>query len=200
MLHQFRVALRWIWKAQGTVDLGGLLAYIALEEKELSDMPFPSKKTDELIEQVLSRIAKGETLAALGRELDFHPTVWRDWCREDESLSLAYAQAKETGYDVIADDVLSIIDAEPERLREKDEDGNIIAGRLDNASVTWQKNRAEYRMKLLAKWAPSKYGDSSTLNLGNKDDKPLAIASETAEVTKSIAAAIRAGALGDKDA
>lgn len=163
-------------------------------------MPFPAKKTDELIETVLSRIAQGETLASLGRELDFHPNNWAMWCREDEALSFAYAQAKEVGCDVIADDVLHIIDAEPERLREKDADGNTVAGRLDSASVTWQKNRAEYRMKLLAKWAPKKYGDSSTLNLGNKDDKPLAIASETADITKSIAAAIRAGALGDKDA
>ncbi len=163
-------------------------------------MPTPTKKTAALVEGVLSRLAQGETLAALAREFDFHPTVWAMWCREDEALSFAYAQAKAVGYDVIADDVLHIIDAEPERLREKDADGNIIAGRLDNASVTWQKNRAEYRMKLLAKWAPNKYGDSATLNLGNKDDKPLAIASETADVTKSIAAAIRAGALGDKDA
>jgi len=163
-------------------------------------MPTPTKKTDALVEEVLSRLAQGETLAALGRELNFHPTVWAEWCRNDETLAFAYAQAKEVGYDVIADDVLHIIDAEPERLLEKDAAGNTVAGRLDNASVTWQKNRAEYRMKLLAKWAPKKYGDSSTLNLGNKDDKPLAIASETADVTKSIAAAIRAGALGDKDA
>lgn len=163
-------------------------------------MPTPTKKTDALVEEVLSRIAQGETLAALAREFNFHPTVWADWCRNDETLAFAYAQAKETGYDVIADDVLRIIDAEPERLREKDADGNAVAGRLDNASVTWQKNRAEYRMKLLAKWAPNKYGDSSTLNLGNKDDKPLTIASETADITKSIAAAIRAGALGNEDA
>ena len=164
-------------------------------------MPPPTKKTDALVEGVLSRLAQGETLAALAREFDFHPTVWAEWCRNDETLAFAYAQAKEVGYDVIADDVLRIIDAEPERLPEKDAAGNYLPkGRLDNASVTWQKNRAEYRMKLLAKWAPKKYGDSSTLNLGNKDDKPLAIASETADITKSIAAAIRAGALGDKDA
>lgn len=164
-------------------------------------MPFPAKKNDELIAEVLSRIASGETMAAISRDLDFHAQSWADWCREDESLKLAYAQAKEVGHDAIADDVLRIIDAEPERLLEKDAAGNYLPkGRLDSASVTWQKNRAEIRLKLLSKWAPNKYGDSSTLNLGNKDDKPLAIASETADVTKSIAAAIRAGALGDKDA
>lgn len=138
-------------------------------------MPYPAKKKPELIEEVLSRIAQGETLAALGRELDFHPQSWARWIAEDEELSLAYAQARDIGADVIADEALRIIDAEPERIVQVDEDGKTTSTRLDSAAVTWAKNRAEMRLKLLAKWNPKKYGDKQTVDLGNKDGETLKV-------------------------
>jgi hypothetical protein len=120
-------------------------------------MPYPAKKTPELIEEVLSRIALGETLASLGRELDFHPTSWNDWVRTDEVLAIAYQRARDIGHDVIADDVMQIIDSVPAQSEE----------------IQKAKLRAEYRLKLLAKWNPKKYGDKSTHEIGNKDGEAL---------------------------
>jgi hypothetical protein len=125
-------------------------------------MPYPAKKNPKLIEEVLSRIAQGETLAALGRELDFHPQSWADWMRADEGLAIAYADARDTGHDVIADDVLQIIDSVPAQGEE----------------IQRAKLRAEYRLKLLAKWNPKKYGDKQTVDVGNKDGETLKVESQ----------------------
>ena len=46
--------------------------------------------------------------------------------------------------------------------------------RRDPAFVAWQKNRAETRMRLLAKWAPRKYGDTQKLELTGKDGGAIA--------------------------
>jgi hypothetical protein len=144
-------------------------------------MPYPAKKNTKLIEEVLSRIAQGETLAALGRELDFHPNNWRLWCGEDEQLAIAYADARDVGADVIADDVLRIIDEDPERVIEFDDEGKPSGKRIDSAGVAWAKNRAELRLKLLAKWNPKKYGDKQDVNIGNKDGETLKVEAKSVD-------------------
>jgi hypothetical protein len=95
--------------------------------------------------------------------------------RGDEDLAVAYAQARDVGADVIADDVLRIIDEEPERVVQIDEEGNKSTSRIDSAGVAWAKNRAELRLKLLAKWHPKKYGDKQQVEVGNKDGDALKI-------------------------
>jgi hypothetical protein len=143
-------------------------------------MPYPAKKNPELIEEVLSRIAQGETLAALGRELDFHPTAWGQWMRADEALAIAYADARDTGHDVIADDVLQIIDSVPAQGEE----------------IQRAKLRAEYRLKLLAKWNPKKYGDKQTVDVGNKDGETLKV--EGQQIDPLVVAALTEALLTQK--
>ena len=159
-------------------------------------MPYPAKITPQVIEEVLSRIAQGETLAALGRELGFHPQSWADRMRADEGLAIAYAEARDTGHDVIAEQALEIIDAEPERIVEVDEDGKASKGRIDSAAVTWAKNRAEMRLKLLAKWNPKKYGDKQTVDVGNKDGETLKV--ETKPVDPMVLSALTEALLTKK--
>lgn len=157
-------------------------------------MPYPAKKNPKLLEEVLSRIAQGETLAALGRELGFHPQSWAQWMRDDESLAIAYAHARDVGADVIAEDALRIIDEEPLRVVEVDDEGKTSHGRIDSAAVAWAKNRAEMRLKLLAKWNPKKYGDKQTHEIGNKDGETLKIESnaDNAALTLKLAQALNA--------
>ena len=139
-------------------------------------MPYPAKITPQVIEEVLSRIAQGETLAALGRELGFHPNNWAVRVREDEELAIAYQRARDVGADVIAEDALRIIDEEPLRVIEIDGDGKQTGtSRIDSAAVAWAKNRAEMRLKLLAKWNPKKYGDKQDVNIGNKEGETLKV-------------------------
>jgi hypothetical protein len=152
-------------------------------------MPFPSKKTPELTDEVLRRIAMGLTLASCGRELGFHPTVWSDWVKADEALALAYQRARDIGADALAEEALALIDEEPERIVTTEEGvngGNTrTTSRIDSAAVAWQRNRVETRLKLLACWNPKKYGNKTTLQ-GDKD-APLETKT-TVELAKGTAA------------
>jgi len=136
-------------------------------------MPYPAKKTPKLVNEVLSRIAGGETLAAMGRELDFHPQSWADWIRADEALAIAYQRARDVGADVIADDILRIIDEVP----------------ADSEQIQRAKLRAEYRLKLLAKWNPKRYGETKTLEVGNKEGESLKIGSGADNVALTLSLA-----------
>lgn len=123
-------------------------------------MPYPAKKTDKLIAEVLERLSLGETLTSISRDLKFSTMSWSRWLDEDEELSAAHAQARAAGADALADHVLEIVDAPPERFE----------GKIDNGSISWARNRAEFRLKLLGHWQPSKYGNKDNEN-AKKDDK-----------------------------
>ena len=43
-------------------------------------------------------------------------------------------------------------------------------GKLDNGSISWARNRAEFRLKLLGHGQPSKYGNKDNES-SNKDGK-----------------------------
>ena len=146
-------------------------------------MPYPAKKNPKLLEEVLLRIAGGETLAALGRALDFHPQSWADWMRADEALAVAYQRARDVGADALAEQALSLIDEEPAR----------IEGRVDPGHVQWKRAQVETRLKLLACWNPKKYGTKQTHEIGNKDGEPLKIDAKVDDValTLAMAAALR---------
>lgn len=145
-------------------------------------MAYPAKKTDELVAEVLERLSLGETLTSIARDLKFSTMTWNRWVREDEQLSLVHAEARAAGADAVADHVLEIVDKEPERHE----------GKIDNGSISWARNRAEYRLKLLGHWRPDKYGTKTTTEITGKDGKDLAGVPDATEVALAVAAAVRA--------
>jgi len=145
-------------------------------------MVYPAKKTDELVAEVLERLSLGETLTSIARDLKFSTVTWGRWVKEDEELSLAHAEARAAGADAVADHVLEIVDKEPERHE----------GKIDNGSISWARNRAEYRLKLLGHWRPEKYGTKTTTEITGKDGKDLANVPDASEVALAVAAAVRA--------
>jgi hypothetical protein len=72
--------------------------------------------------------------------------------------------------------------------------------KVDSGYVAWQKNRAEQRLKLLAKWFPKKYGDRSAMEVTGADGGPVQI-SDTQRAAKisAILAAAQARKNADKD-
>ena len=126
-------------------------------------MPYPAKKTDKLIAEVLDRLSLGETMKSISRDLKFSTMSWSRWLEEDKELSAAHARARAVGADAVADEVLEIVDAPPERYE----------GRIDNGSISWARNRAEYRLKLLGHWRPDKYGTKTTTEITGKDGKEI---------------------------
>lgn len=126
-------------------------------------MPYPAKKTDKLVAAVLERLSLGETLTSISRDLKFSAMAWSTWLDQDETLKLAHAKARAAGADAIADHVMEIVDTPPERYE----------GKIDNGSISWARNRAEYRLKLLGHWRPDKYGTKTTTEITGKDGKDI---------------------------
>lgn len=71
----------------------------------------PTIKTNELIDEMLERIADGESLRSICRD-DHMPnkaTVFR-WLTEDAEFNDQYAKARESQADSFVDDMLEIVD------------------------------------------------------------------------------------------
>jgi hypothetical protein len=125
----------------------------------------PSAYTQAVADEICERLSKGEPLAQICRD-EHMPAVRTvsDWKDAHETFAADFARAREEGYDEIALDTLNIIDTIPERHATKEGD------KVDPGHVAWLKNRAEQRLKLLAKWDPKRYGDK--LAIGGASDLP----------------------------
>ena len=111
--------------------------------------PVPADKAQEICDW----ISLGKTLRQWCRENDIHYSTVYLWMEKDKEFAQRFAHAREIGHDAIADETLEIIDTFP--VEAVSDSGS----RLDAGHVSWLKNRAEQRMKLLAKWNSKKYGD-----------------------------------------
>lgn len=120
--------------------------------------------------EIIERLAGGEPLAQICRDPDMPQlrTVY-NWQEAQPDFKARFARAREDGFESIAVDAMRIIDAEPERVISEG------SSRMDSAAVAWAKNRAELRLKLLAKWDPRRYGDKLALTGGNENDAPIAV-------------------------
>jgi hypothetical protein len=137
----------------------------------------PSKFTKLIADAILESLREGTPLAEVCRTPGFpHPSTWREWCDKDEALAIAYARAREDGFDVIAQECLEIAD-ETSRDTIRTEGG-------ERANAEWisrSKLRVETRLKLLAKWDPKRYGEKVTQEHTGPDGG--AIKSETVTMT-----------------
>ena len=122
-------------------------------------------RTPEIVDDVIARISKGETLAAICRTPGYPATrTFYDWVEGDEELSARFARARKVGFDAIAEEALDIADGDP---------GTTPTGTVDGAEVMNRKLRIETRLKLLAKWDPKRYGDK--LELAGDAKAPLTV-------------------------
>lgn len=119
----------------------------------------PSTYTQATADEIVSRLSEGEPLTQICRDegMPAKRTV-SDWRKAHEDFDEAFLQAREEGFDAIAQDCLSIAD---------DSGGDFTetpAGQAYNAEhVQRSKLRVDTRLKLLAKWDPRRYGERMTL-------------------------------------
>lgn len=115
----------------------------------------PSKYTPEIAQSIIEQLSEGVPLRVICRQ-DGMP-AWRtvyDWIDRDEELSAHIARARLLGFDAIAEECLDIADDSSKDYRETDK-GPVY----DAEHVQRSKLRVETRLKLLASWASSKYGN-----------------------------------------
>lgn len=117
-------------------------------------MVAPTLYTPELAESLLEHLRSGEPLTQWCREEGRpKPRTVSDWKRANPEFAAAYAEARLTGADAIADDCLQIAD-------------DVLA---DKDAVARAKLRIDTRLKLLAKWFPTQYGDAVKLSHAGAD-------------------------------
>lgn len=104
-------------------------------------------------EEIVARLSKGEPMTVICRD-DHMPSdrAVRYWQEQDAEFASAIACAREIGFDAIAADGLAIVDDVTE----------------DPAS---RRVRSDYRLKLLAKWDPKRYGERQLI--GSDPENPL---------------------------
>ena len=128
---------------------------IILTDSKQSKLGRPSSKPNQVIvEEICDWIAHGKTLRSYCR-LKGKPS-WRtiyNWLDKDSEFSSRFTQVRMRGADAIAEEALELIDTPPVLTGSED------SPKLDNAHVNWMRNRADLRLKLLAKWFPQRYGD-----------------------------------------
>jgi predicted secreted protein len=163
----------------------------------------PSKYNPEIARIICEQLSEGIPLRQICRENAGFP-AWRtvyDWMAKDDALgsagvglSASIARARDIGYDAIAEECLQIAD-------------NIELGQkqvmTDEGSATTvedmlghRKLRIETRLKLLAKFHPTKYGDKLGLH-GVEGAAPISTEDATAnkflEVIRNMEMTKRAG-------
>lgn len=128
----------------------------------------PSTLTQAIADEICERISDGEPLRAICR--DDHMPAWRtvyDWISADTDFSARIARARELGFDAIAEEALSIADTPTI--------GQTSVSKATGLEVTeadmlgHRRLQVETRLKLLAKWAPKKYGDKQEIDLNVTD-------------------------------
>ena len=136
-------------------------------------------RTPEIVDDVIDRISKGETLASICRTPGYPATrTFYDWVEADEELSARFARARKVGFDAIADETIAIADTPPAYAQSEG------GARVDTGEVAHRKLQIETRLKLLAKWDPRRYGDKVEVEHSGKVELADALMEARRRVTE----------------
>lgn len=134
----------------------------------------PTIRTDELEDEILSRLACGESLKDICSE-DDKPnigTVIR-WLSKDETFAQRYARAREMQAEVLADQMLEIADdGTNDWMAKRDREGNLVGWQLNGEAVARSKLRLEQRRWYAEKLRPKVYGAKVAVG-GDPDAPPI---------------------------
>ena len=139
----------------------------------------PSKYDPEIARIICEQLSEGVPLRQICRANDGFP-AWRtvyDWMAKDDAaaaagggvgLSASIARARDIGYDAIAEECLYIADTQTmtERVTEAENPatGALVRSVVRSDDVNARRLQVETRLKLLAKFHPTKYGDKLGLH------------------------------------
>ena len=137
----------------------------------------PSSYDPVVAEKICELLSEGVPLREICR-MEGMP-AWRNiyfWKARDEDLSAHIAQAREMGYDNIAEECLDIADNSTNDWMDREfrnAHGKIEVERVaDTEHIQRSKLRIETRLKLLAKWKPEKYGEKTVIT-GDPNGAPI---------------------------
>ena len=122
--------------------------------------------TQALAEEICDRLATGEPLNVICRDAHMPSEAGvRKWVETRPAFGMAYARARDFGYDSIAEGILEL-----GALREAVSGPD---GYVDNGEVQRLRLLSENRKWLLAKMRPKQYGDKVTQEITGEDGGAL---------------------------
>lgn len=119
----------------------------------------PSKYSPEIAKVICEQLSEGIPLRQICRENEGFP-AWRtvyDWMGRDPELAASIARARDIGYDAIAEECLQIADTVAFGQKQVMTDEGTATTIED--MLGHRKLQIETRLKLLAKFHPTKYGE-----------------------------------------
>ena len=118
---------------------------------------------------VCAQIAQGKSLRSILDADDKLPTVrsFLDWMGADGELAIQYAHARQTQYELLADEIVSIADEN----YTTDEHG--VRERLSSEAIQRNRLRVDTRKWMLSKMLPKVYGDKIQTEHTGKDGGPI---------------------------
>lgn len=131
---------------------------VAIHKKFASVRPGHLKMTEEVALELLNRMAKGEALKSICKDLHMpsYPTVMK-WLRTDPDFQEAYAAAQEFRMHVFADEILEIADNSVGDVRlAYDKNGNLIP-EVNYENIQRSKLRIQTRQYLMERFAKETY-------------------------------------------
>jgi hypothetical protein len=162
---------------------------------EQAAVPYPTKKLPDTVDEILRRLAQGETYARIHRSDPNKfplPGTWSDWLLADEDLSLAHRKARQVGFDIMAEDCLDIAD-DSSKDTIVDAKGNV---KLDAEWAQRSKLRVWTRLQLLRVWDPTRYGDK-VMHSGDADN-PVVVQQDAAALARELVGMMRVKVLEQK--
>lgn len=138
-----------------------------LPDTKPKKMGRPSKKTPPVMDEIIERLADGESLRAI-TALDHMPvkTTVINWLNADRDFLVRYARAREAQADAIFDECLDIADDSTGDVSVDDKGKLVFNGEV----VQRARLRVDTRLKLAGKLRPEKYGDRLDLQVSGALD------------------------------
>lgn len=115
------------------------------------------EEKDALIAAVIQDVADGSSATVACRARNLAYMTFADWIGASKELSVAYARARDTRADRLADEIIEISNR-PAPTTE--------SGATDSGDVQHRKLQIDTRKWLLSKIAPSRYGDRMEVEHG----------------------------------
>lgn len=126
-------------------------------------MPGPRKfDRDDLVPKICARLATGEPLEPILREMGLQKRTVNYWREHEEDIAKQFDEARDAGYDAIA-----------YRLRATARGKSVNQGGDSTGDTQRDKLIIETDLKLLAKWDPRRYGDKVQQEITGKDGSEL---------------------------
>lgn len=129
----------------------------------------------ELMVDVCGRLSAGRSLVDACKDVADAPTptAIMQWVDSEPDLALLYAHAREVGYRLLADEIVTISDETEVEVRYNGNDVTLV---LDATAVARNRLRVDTRKWMLSKMLPKTFGDKTTTELTGANGGAIQVA------------------------